>query len=175
MIKSVTNKSGFSLVELIVVLVLSGFLVLFGSFGIMKVVNIYFSHKTNSETLYKGQLAMIRASKEFRHLVRVSKGEGKSNSIVYDIYRKGSLETHKLSWAGTPDDPLMYDDFSNNGNILVNGVKNFKLEYYDDYDDLTPDSIWSRSTRLIGIQLELIGMDNISSTFTGKIAPRNLP
>ena len=118
---------------------------------------------------------MIRTSKEFRNLTRVTTGKGKTTFIVYDIYRNAKLETHKLSWAGTIGDPLLYDDFSNNGNILVDSVKNFKLEYYDAYNDKDPAPIWNSSTTLIKVTLELIGVDNISSVFTGKIAPRNLP
>lgn len=175
MIKLIFNKSGFSLIELIVVMIISGLLVLFGSMGIMSAVNNYFSQKTNSETAYKGQLAMIRISKEFRNLTTVASGQGTSTSIVYAIYRNGILETHKLSWAGASGDPLLYDDFSNNGNTLVDSVKNFKLEYYDAYNDTTPATTWSSSSILIGVTLELIGMDNISSVFTSKIAPRNLP
>lgn len=175
MIKLISNKSGFSLIELIVVMIISGLLVLFGSMGIMSVVNNYFSQKKNSETAYKGQLAMIRISKEFRNLATVTSGQGMSRSIVYAIYRNGILETHKLSWEGASGDPLLYDDFSNNGNVLVDLVKNFKLEYYDAYNDPTPASTWSSSTILIGVTLELIGKENISSVFTSKIAPRNLP
>lgn len=175
MIKLISNKSGFSFIELIVVLIISGVLVLFGSLGIMSAVSNYFSQKTNSETAYKGQLAMIRMSKEFRNLSAVSSGQGTATSIVYDIYRNGTLETHKLSWAGSSGDPLLYDDFSSNGHTLVDAVGNFELEYYDAYNDTTPASTWSSSTLLIGITLELIGVDNISSVFTGKIAPRNLP
>ena len=175
MIKLFSSKSGFTFIELIAVLVISGVLILFGSIGIMKVVKIYFSQKTNSEISYKGQLAMIRTSKEFRNLTRVATGKGKTTSIVYDIYRNAKLETHKLSWTGTIGDPLLYDDFSNNGNILVDSVKNFKLEYYDAYNDKDPAPIWNSSTILIKVTLDLIGVDNISSVFTGKIAPRNLP
>ncbi|MBC8439560.1 MAG: type II secretion system protein [Deltaproteobacteria bacterium] len=175
MIKLISNKSGFSLIELIVVMIISGLLVLFGSMGIMSAVNNYFSQKTNSETAYKGQLAIIRISKEFRNLTTVTSGQGTSTSIVYDIYRNGTLETHKLSWGGTSGDPLLYDDFSNNGNTLVDSVKDFKLEYYDAYNDTTPATSWTISTIMIGVTLELIGVDNISSVFTSKIAPRNLP
>jgi len=175
MIKLIANKSGFSLIELIVVMIISGILVLFGSLGIISAVDSYFSQKTNSEVAYKGQLAMIRISKEFRNLSAVTSGQGKSNSIVYNNYRNGILETHKLSWGKTSGDPLLYDDFSSNGKTLVDSVKNFKLEYYDAYNDTTPASTWSSSTILIGVTLELIGVDNKSSVFTGKIAPRNLP
>ena len=174
MIKLVSNKSGFSLIELIFVMIIAGFLVLVGSLGIMSAVNSYFSQKKNSETAYKGQLAMIRISKEFRNIAEVNPGQGISSSIVYTIYRNGTPEIHKLSWAGTSGDPLLYDNFSNNGNILVDSVKNFKLEYYDAYNDASPASIWTSSSVMIGITLELIGMDNISAVFTGKIAPRNL-
>ena len=175
MIKLISNKSGFSLIELIFVMIIAGFLVLFGSLGIMSAVNNYFSQKKNSETAYKGQLAMIRISKEFRNLTTVASGQGTSTSIVYDIYRTGTLETHQLSWGGTSGDPLLYDDFSNNGNILVDSVENFELEYYDAYNDVTPASTWTSSTIMIGVTLELLGKDNISSVFTSKIAPRNLP
>jgi len=175
MIRFVSNKFGFSLIELIVVLIISGFFLVVGSFGILKAVNAYLGQKTNSETVYKGQLAMIRISKEFRNLTAVRYGQARSTLIVYDIYRKGILETHKLSWGGTAGDPLLYDDFSSNGNPLVDSVKNFQLEYYDTYNDPTPALTWTGSTKMIGIKLELIGTDHISSVFTDKIAPRNLP
>jgi prepilin-type N-terminal cleavage/methylation domain-containing protein len=174
MIKLIFNKSGFSLVEIISVLVIAGFLVLVGSFGITSAVKSYFFQKNNSETAYKGQVAMMRISKEFKNLTLVTSGQGTSISIVYDVYRNGTIQNHKLSWGGTSGDPLLYDDFSNNGNILVDQVKNFELEYYDSYNDTAPGSTWSSSTRVIGVTLD-IGADNRSSVFTGKITPRNLP
>ena len=118
---------------------------------------------------------MTRISKEIKKLSSVTSGQGLSTSIVYDIYRNGTSENHKLSWAGTSGDPLLYDDFSSNGAILVDQVKNFTLEYYDSYDDPTPGSTWTISTRVIGVTLEFVGVDSISSVFTGKITPRNLP
>ncbi len=172
MIKLIFNKSGFSLIELISVLVISGFLVLFGSYGIINAVNSYFFQKTNSETAYKGQLAMTRISKEFRNLTSTTSAT--ATSIEYKTYREGVEETHKLSWDGTAGDPLLYDNFSSNGNTLADSVKNFKLEYYDSYDDSYPESTWQSSTKLIGVSLELIGADNTSSVFTGRIRPRNL-
>jgi len=177
MIKLISSKSGFSLIELIFVMIIAGFLVLVGSLGIMSAVNSYFSQKKNSETAYKGQLAIIRISKEFRNLTAVTPGQGISTSIVYDTCRNGACgsPSHKLSWAGTSGDPLLYyDDSSGNGNILVDSVENFELEYYDAYN-VTPASVWTGSTTMIGVTLELIGTDNISSVFTGKIRPRNLP
>ena len=172
MFKLIFNKSGFSLIELISVLVISGLLVLFGSYGLISAINSYFFQKTNSETAYKGQIAMTRISKDFRNLT--SAISGTATSIDYKIYRNGVEETHKLSWDGSSGDPLLYDDFSNNGNILTDSVKDFKLEYYDSYDDSSPESTWQSSTKLIGVSLEIIGAENKSSVFTDKMRPRNL-
>ena len=174
MIKLIFNKSGFSLIEIICVLVISGIIVLAGSFGITAAIKSYLFQKNNSETAYKSQIAMMRISKELKSLTSVTSGQGTSISIVYDIYQNGTLQNHKLSWSGTSGDSLLYNDFSNNGNTLVDQVKNFKLEYYDSYNDTTPGSTWSSSTSLIGVTLEFIGADNISSVFTDKIMPRNL-
>jgi prepilin-type N-terminal cleavage/methylation domain-containing protein len=174
MAKLIFTESGFTLIELIAVLLISGILVLVASLGITGGVKGYLSAKTNSETAYRGQIAMMRLSKEFKKLTSVAPGQSNSSAIVYDTYRNGAIETHKISWGGTGD-PLLYDDFSNNGNILVDQVKTFSLAYYDAYNDLTPETAWSTSTRLIGFRLALIGTDNIASEFTGKIAPRNLP
>jgi prepilin-type N-terminal cleavage/methylation domain-containing protein len=168
MTKLIYNKSGFSLIELIFVMIIAGFLVLFGSLGIMSAVNSYFFQKTNSETAYKGQLAMIRISKEFRNLTTVAAGH--STSIDYNTYREGNPVSHKLSWDGNSGDPLLYDN-----NALVDSVEKFKLEYFNAYDDDDPPSSWSSSTKMIGITLELIGADKTSSVFSSKIAPRNLP
>ena len=179
MLKLISNKSGFSLIELIVVMVLLALLALVGSFGISNAVKSYLSQKSNSATAYKGQLAMMRMSKEFKRLTYPVSGSG--TSIEYTVYRNGAKETHKLSWSGTSGDSLLYDDFSSNGIPLVDQVSNFMLEYYDPDVDGTgstwssPGSTWSSSTRIIGVTLGLIGTDNISSVFTEKITPRNLP
>ncbi|CCK78879.1 prepilin-type N-terminal cleavage/methylation domain-containing protein [Desulfobacula toluolica] len=175
MISLLLNKSGFSLIEIIIVLIIAGLLGLVGSFGITSSVKSNLLQQQNAETAYNGQMAMIRISKEFKNLTSVTSGQGTATSIEYDVYRNAVRQTHKLSWNGIPGTYLLYyDDVSNNGNILVDQVKNFKLEYYDS-NDTSPKPIWSSSTIKIGVTLELIGADNISSVFTGKITPRNLP
>jgi len=173
--KLICNKLGFSLIELIIVLVISSLLVLVGSLGVTNAIKSYLSKKIDSETAYKGQMAMMRMSKEFKNLTSVASGKGTSTAIEYVAYRNGTTETHKLSWNGASGDPLLYDDFSNNGIPLVDQVSNFGLEYYDSYNDLNPDSTWGSSTRMIRVTLGLLGTENITSVFTGKTTPRNLP
>lgn len=175
MIQLIYKKSGFSLIEVIAVLVISGVLVLVGSMGMTSAVKSYLSEKKTVDTVARGQFAIMRITKEFKSLSTVASGQGMSTSIVYDIYRNGMIETHKLSWGGTLGDPLLYDDFSGNGKVVVDQVKNFSLEYFDSYNDPNPKSSWTGSSKAIEVTLELTGADGISSVFTQKITPRNLP
>ena len=63
-----------------------------------------------------------------------------------------------------------------NNDTLTNNVSAFTLSYCN--DDLT-DSVCSESwnpltSRIIVITLKLTGADNVQSTFTQRVAPRNL-
>jgi prepilin-type N-terminal cleavage/methylation domain-containing protein len=173
--KLIFRESGFTLIEVVIVLVISGFLLILAGRGVTTVIKGYMSAKKNSETAYKGQIAMMRMSKELRRLSSVAAGQGSSTAIVYGNYKNGTLETHKFSWSGVSGDPLLYDDFSNDGSILVDQVDNFSLAYYDSYNDAAPKAVFSGTTKLIGVTLALIGADNIPFVYTGKITPRNLP
>ncbi len=169
------NKSGFTLIELISVMIIAGFLVLIGSMVMINAVKSYITDKTTSNLAGKGQIAMMRISKEFKNLTSVTPGKSSSTSIQYQIYRNGSVETHKLSWGGTAGDSLLYNKFLFFGDILVDKVKNFQLAYYDFYNDSSPNSAWVSSSKVIGVTLELLSVDNTSFIFTEKIMPRNLP
>ncbi len=161
------NKQGFTLIEIIISLVLIGFVTTIMSMGFVKIFEGYLLTKDNANTTMKAQLVLTRLMKEFSSIDGVSSGSG--TSMTYSYILGGTTMTNRtVSWSGTVNDPLMLGN-----NILSENVNNFELNYCTSYSD-AGDNIWNGTEKIIRITLKLTGAMDVVSTFSIKIAPRNL-
>jgi prepilin-type N-terminal cleavage/methylation domain-containing protein len=163
------HEKGFTLIEVIVTLVLMGIMASLAGMWIVSVANGYVFAKMNASTAQKAQLALTRLTIEFQAIQSVDTGNTNGTQIKYSRPSAASsavLVTVKRSVSGTE---LLLNDTP-----LIDGVSAFTLNYCN--DDLTTCSAssWSSSSRIIEITLTLKGADDIQSTFTRRIAPRNL-
>jgi prepilin-type N-terminal cleavage/methylation domain-containing protein len=161
--KKACRQQGFTLIEVLVVLILAGMVAVFAGMGIARVIEGFFFTKLNAETTMKGQMAMTRLVKEFTTITSVSSGT--ATSIHFTSYRQGSPGNHVVTLTGT--------DVTLDGDILTNQVSAFDLGYYDGYSGVK-QAVWSASTQMIEITLRLKGADDIISVFTDRVVPRNL-
>lgn len=166
-----TDEKGFTLIEVIVTLLLVGITAALAGMWIVSVANGYIFAKMNMGTTQKAQLAMTRLDKEFTAISAVTAWTptGTTTSITYtraDI-ASGSLIGQTVSLNGSL--------LQLNGNTLTDGVSAFALAYCDNLVSTSCSTEWSAGTsRFIEISLKLTGADNVESTFTKRIAPRNL-
>ena len=137
--------------------------------AITTLVEGYVFSRDNAGTAADAQVAMARLSKEFAVINAVT-ASGRT-AITYSGYRaSGALESHTVSWSGAAGAPLLLD-----GDILAEDVTVFRLDYFDAFDSETAESSWNAATRIIGVTLTVSGAQSTGSTFTSRIAPRNLP
>jgi len=161
------NQNGFTLIEIIVSLMIFGLIASFTVIGISNVMEGYIFTKDNSNTSLKTQIALTRLTKEFGSIDSVLSGS--DTSITYTIIKNGSQTTNRtVTWSGTQNDPLTLDN-----NILIDNVNDFTLTYHTSYSD-TGDSTWNGAEKIIGIRLDVSGASNIISSFSTRVAPRNL-
>ena len=164
------GQGGFSLIEMILVMVLLGIMGAGASLGLSKVVSGFMTSRDSAALTAKGQLALLRLSREFRVLKSVTAssatsiqftalhGEGVSNSPTYTVSTSGTTIT--LSAGGTPD-------------VLVDQVNSLALAYYDSYTGVAKTS-WGAASRIIQLTITLNGPDNTAVTFSTRVAPRNI-
>jgi len=160
------TRSGFTLIEIIVSLVLLGLLGVFFSFGLTTAMKGYVFTRENAETTQKGQIAMLRLTKELSVISAVSSGT--DTSISYTSIKSGSGVNQSVTWSGTANDPLYLGS-----DILVDNVNGFEFGYYPSFSGAKGSS-WTASTKIIEITLELEGADDIVSTFSTRVFPRNV-
>lgn len=156
------EKAGFSLLELILVLVLLGIIGLVGTMGFVRFSQGFvFARDTNAVTA-KGQLAMVRLAKEMQSLSAASTTT--PTRIAFTALRGGVNENHEARLVGTT---LLFDN-----QVLIDRVNGLAFSYHDAYDSSA--SAWSTDTRLIDINLTLNGPDNIAIELQTRVTLRNM-
>jgi len=126
MIKLILNKKGFSLIELMVVVVILGLMVLGLVTFFTGGVRSWISGQSQLEAQRNARQAMDIMVREIREGESVSIGT--TISVTVDIPKLGSVNAHSVTytWLGTPGDPI-----NREGNPLINNVKNLELTYPD--------------------------------------------
>ena len=156
------GNRGFSLLELILVLALLGFLGLAGTMGFVHFSRGFVFARETTATTAKGQLAMMRMAKELQSLSAASTAT--PTRIAYTALRAGVEENHELRLVGAS---LLLDN-----QVLVDQVSGLVFSYHNDYN--AGASAWSAGTRLIDISLSLQGPDAIDIDLQTRVAPRNM-
>ncbi len=158
----IQEEAGFSLLELILVLALLGIIGLVGTMGFVRFSQGFvFARDTNAVTA-KGQLAMMRLTKEMQSLSAASTTT--PTRIAFTALRGGVEENHEARLVGTS---LFFDN-----QVLVDRVGGLVFSYYTDYDSSA--AAWSADTRLIDINLTLNGPDNIAIDLQTRVTLRNM-
>lgn len=169
------TKKGFSLLEMIIVMMMIGIMAALAGVGYVQVVKGMVFTKMNAATTQKGQIAITKLVKEFTNININSVTAASPTSITFTTIKYGlpsssttvSLSGSKITYAGVD----LTDQVSPSG---------FKLQYYDNYDSTYPGTqstspdTWQSSRRIIEITLKLTGADGVVSEFKARVKPRNL-
>lgn len=167
------DEKGFTLIEMIAVIVLMGITAALAGMWIVSVANAYLYSKLNMDTTQKAQLAMTRVTKELTAIKTVNAG-----AAAQLTYTRSNYDYVNMMDPGDLTQTLKYDaaggTLTINGNILTDNVSNFTMSYCDEVNSTNCPTNWSSTSRIIQITLTLKGADNTVSAFTQRIAPRNI-
>jgi prepilin-type N-terminal cleavage/methylation domain-containing protein len=158
----IQEKAGFSLLELILVLALLGIIGLVGTMGFVRFSQGFVFARDTTAITAKGQLAMMRLTKEMQSLSAASTTT--PTRIAFTALRGGVDENHEAQLVGTN---LFFDN-----QVLVDRVSGLVLSYHTEYD--SGATAWSADIRLIDIHLTLNGPDNIAIDLQTRITLRNM-
>lgn len=160
-------RRGFTLVEIMLSLVVIGFLliVIFQTFFVG--FNIFFGETARTDNLAEANRAMERMAQELRAAREIQIADPANITFWWrDEIENGTSEASELisySWAGVTGGDLLRTK-SPDTSILAKNVNNFALTY---------DSTTKASIRLITITLQIKSGDETTNSCS-TIRPRNL-
>ncbi len=182
----IKDQSGFSLIEIILVLLLLGIMGAVGVLGISNVVSGFMLSRDAAALAAKGQLAMLRLSREFRVITSVDSTSSDSSItfIAFHGYKQDGTTPDNKTYTVKIDNTIasispvitLNDSaIANSNDILVDQVKSLAFAYYDSYDDVSPKTTWTEgSSTIIQVTLVLNGPNASSCTFSTRVRPRNI-
>jgi len=166
--KLLRNNKGFTLIEIIAVLVLTGMLTAIAGLGLAQMAKSFIFAKESRDTLQKGQVAMLRILKELVNARSSSITGSSDTSITFLTEHSSGPQTYTLSLNG-----FNLEVQSGAGTfILTDDVNSFDLNYYSTYNGASFNS-WQADSRIIEVALVLDGAEGTTSSFSVRVAPRN--
>ena len=170
------NQQGFTLIEIVVVIVVLGIMALMGSFGLKEAMDGYTLAQANSESTQKAQNALDRITTELSHIACLPN----TNPCQYDItsgsdpssisYRtEFGVGDHTINLNGSR---VMIDGFPLVDRVVPGtlGEPAFRLKFWK-WTTLTSLIEVGRTVcRLIEISLTLAGPPNITRTYNARVA-----
>lgn len=162
------NRKGFTLIELIATLVLLGILAAVAGIGSIFLAEGYVFTKTNTETVQKAQLAVLRLTKEFTTLSEITPplSPGANTEITFELY-KGSPtpETHTVR---VENGALVLVDGGTSHPILGGAGDPITVSEFT----VTEDT--SNGASELEFVIKVIGAAGTEIQFTNRVTPRNL-
>jgi len=162
------GQAGFSLVEIIAVLVLLGIMGAGAGLGISNIVTGFMVTRDTSAIAGKAQLALLRLSRELRVITSVSAASATSITFTA-LHGSGVSMTYTVSKSG---DTITLNDGVNN-DVLVDKVNALTFAYYDTFAG-APATTWATSRRMIQITMAMNGPNSNILSFVTRVTPRNL-
>ena len=168
------NKSGFTLIEIMVSLVLVGLIASIAGTSVIMGAQAYLFARENNAITQKAQLAMNRINREFIELSDVK--DANSTCTVYDspYGRRAIAKVGGAVYLFSNLAPTTTTCPSSGGDILVDGVQTLSIMYNPSYGV----SLWSigqdiRNLYALSAQLVLARADAQAVSFYTTVSPRN--
>jgi prepilin-type N-terminal cleavage/methylation domain-containing protein len=181
--RKIRSKSGFTLIEVIVALILAGILAAVAGIGLVYVVQGFVFTRANAATLQKGQMAMSRITLELKNISLVSSPSTVSSLTYYsfknDVKSKRSIQLNGDEVGITES----YTDGAANTYLpltdQVEANTGLELKYYNYKEDPTTnqwilEECYPPSAKIIQIKLRLVGADGSIMELVDRVTPRNI-
>jgi prepilin-type N-terminal cleavage/methylation domain-containing protein len=162
-------KPGFTLIELIAVMLLVSILVSSATLSFVPVAQALMQVRTNTSSMQKSRLAVARLAREFTTISNVVAGDAHTLDYLF-LDPAGVLRQRDLAWSGTPGDPLLLEGWT-----LTDDVGDFRLQYIDyDFDTGTwrTNATWASTSVCEYIEIVLQSQAS-GDRFTNIVSPRN--
>jgi len=175
MMRNIYKEKGFSLIEIIVVMVLIGIMGALALMGIIPAVQGMVFTKVNLETTQKGQIAITKLIPCTAGIMGVMAGANATSVVFTSIKNDGpdgnpAVRERSVMYG---NNKLYFNDAGGSqGEILTDQVSDFKLHYYK-VNSNVDQGTWLASTRVIEIKLVLTANDT-PVEFTARVRPRNI-
>lgn len=167
------GAKGFSLVEIIVSLVILGFLGVAGAESIQAILRGYTMARSSDEVAQKAQMALNRMTIELSYIDPTQTGttNGTATSITYAAAFPTGTENHTIALSGTQ---ITYSVTGAAAQVLLDDVaaNGLTFSYYTSYNDASPAATMSAATKMIGINLVMHGeswVTGVNKTFTTRV------
>jgi prepilin-type N-terminal cleavage/methylation domain-containing protein len=159
---------GFTLIEIIVVLVLVGVLAVFSTQVLMNAARGYVQARSSDEVVQKAQMALQRLTVELSYIPLSSATAGSATTLNY-ITNNNIIGNHNIYLNGSN---LMYTE-NGTGYVLADGVATSGLQfnYYVNYN-ANATTTFSTTTNIIAISLTMQGdswNSSLSKTFSTRV------
>lgn len=157
-------KRGFTLIEMIAVLLIVGVLALATVTALAPMAEGYLLARENAESAQALAFATARLAREFSSVTNVVSGT--ERTITYDhLDQNGVLRRRTLAWSGTAGTPLTLDTVA-----LLDNVGDLEFRYYT-APGQAAQSAWTAASREIETSVRLTSDINPCVL---RIRPRNL-
>lgn len=172
MIKNIADKNGFTLVEIIAVLLIASFLTALAGLGIVQLTKSYLMAKESSSISSEADFALIRIRKSVRNLVDIESASDSELEIV-----RVNNENIRITEKFKKEDKSLnlWVDGENFG-PLAQGFENFKFSYNSGKKgqgnwDISKDD--KKDLESVTAEIEYLNPFNTSLKFKDTILPRN--
>ena len=162
----ISDSRGFTLIEVVTVIIIAAILSAIAGMGLVQIANGYVFARKNAAVSQQAQVALARLVKEFSEIRSVPSATATGLTYQRINVATGLPETHTLAWAGA-DQPVTLD-----GDALIGKVRSFSLTYYNyDYSTRTfTASPYSASTMVIEVMFQLTGYNETPLVFIERVA-----
>ncbi|MFH1154514.1 MAG: type II secretion system protein [Pseudomonadota bacterium] len=170
-----SGEHGFTLIEVIAVLVLTGVLAVFAGMGVVQMTKAFVFTKDATSLGQKNELVMTRMRRSVANLTNITPS---ASSLTIKRLNNGDEITELYSWSGTPGASLTLTITNSAGSStpareIADRVNSFALFF-----SKTDGSVWGAGDPVaelarVGINLTMATSGGDSAQFSDSVVPRN--
>lgn len=183
------RDGGFTLIEMITVLIIVGIIATISGMAIVTGVRGYLFAKDNVIISQRAQMTMARITRELMEMTEINCATDTPTRLTYERWDGGTAikqtlyldetdETDKMVMLSS--DAIDCADDPSGGDILVAGVSRFTLSFYKEGSGSPWGDTWTTGDAMkdltaVRIDLDLIRTeDNRTVEFSTMVSPRNV-
>jgi len=140
--KSGRRHTGFTLIEMVCVLLIAGIITTVSGMAIVTAMHGYLFARDNASIGQRAQLALARINRELIEMTTITTAE--SGRITYQRIDGTGAVTRTIYKDDTDDTiRIALDGNAQNGNVLIDQVRTFAMNYYKESSGLPWGNEWT--------------------------------